>query len=400
MADVLTGVGPYLAIFLASKRHFDPAQVGLAVSAGALAQVALQTPVGAFIDRTTRKRLLIAVAAGLTAVGAIMIVLFPAIPVVIGAQALIGGAGAVFPPAVAALSLGIFGRAALPARQSRNEAFNHAGNLAGAALFGVMGYYVAQSGIFWCVAALGVLTAFVVMHIREEDIDHERARGGTEKPDGEARTPTAARGRQRPTGEASLRDLLRDRTILVFVASVVLFHAANGAMLPLVGQVLGGDHNRASTLYMSAIITVAQLTMIPVDLLLIRAGARLRHKPVFLIAFGAVLVRGVLFAVTTSHVALISIQVLDGVGAGIFGVLSVLVIAELTKGTGRFNLAQGAVATSIGIGASMSNAGAGLLAKHAGFPTAFAVLAAMAGLGAALYAFGMPETSGDAVPMT
>jgi MFS family permease len=299
MADVQTGVGPYLAVFLRAVRHYGPGQVGMVMAAGAVAQVALQTPLGALIDRSAAKRVLIAVAAGMTGVGAVMIALFSPVWAGAASQLLIGGTGALFPPAVAALSLGIVGWTALTAR---TEAFNHAGNVVAAIGFGLVGVAIGPRAIFWCVVGLAVAAAISALAIRERDIDHVRARGGD---DGPRRLPTGA------------RSLARDRRHLVFVVAVVLFHAANAAMLPLVGQALAGDDDHGAPLYMSAVI------------------------------------------------------MLDGVGAGIFGVVSVLVIAELTRGTGRFNLAQGVVATSIGIGAALSNLGAGALAKHAGFPAAF-----------------------------
>jgi MFS family permease len=375
MADVQTGVGPYLAIFLRAVRHFGPGQIGLVMASGVVAQIAAQTPLGALIDRTTKKRVLVAAAAGLLAVAAIALAVLTPVWTVVAAQSVIGVTGAVFPPAVAALSLGIVGKAALPRRMARNEGFNHAGNVAAAIAFGAVGVAIGTRAIFWCVVGLGVAAAVAALAIRERDIDHARARGG---------------GSGSPEG---LRVLFRDRSMLAFVASVVLFHAANAAMLPLVGEQLAGGDDRAGPLYMSAIIIVAQLTMLGVDVLLARRSDRLRHKPLFLIGFDSIALRGVLFAVSRSHALLIAIQVLDGIGAGIFGVVSVLVIAELTHGTGRFNLAQGATATAIGIGAALSNVGAGELAKREGFPAAFLALAAVAMTGCAFYAWLVPETA-------
>jgi predicted MFS family arabinose efflux permease len=267
---------------------------------------------------------------------------------------------------------------------ARNEGFNHAGNVVAAIGFGIIGVTMGTGAIFWCVVGLAVAAGAAALAIRERDIDHARARGD-DGADGKA--------------SASVRALLGDRRVLVFVVSVVLFHAANGAMLPLVGETLAGHNDHAAPLYMSAVIIVAQLTMIGVDVILARRATRLRHKPVFLIGFAAVALRGVLFAVARGQALLIAIQVLDGIGAGIFGVVSVLVIADLTRGTGRFNLAQGAVAAAIGTGAALSNIGAGQLAKHVGFPAAFLALAVVAATGFGFYACCMPETSASSAPL-
>jgi len=84
--------------------------------------------------------------------------------------------------------------------------------------------------------------------------------------------------------------------------------------------------------------------------------------------------------------------VLDGVGAGIFGVVSVLVIADLTQGTGRFNLTLGAISTAVGIGASLSQAIAGFIVHHAGYNTGFLFLAAVASVAFGILYLFMPET--------
>ena len=89
-------------------------------------------------------------------------------------------------------------------------------------------------------------------------------------------------------------------------------------------------------------------------------------------------------------------QILDGMGAGIFGVLSVLVVADLTRGTGRFNLTNGAISTAIGIGAALSNAISGVLVQYAGYRGAFLTLAAIAGLAGLWFGLMMPETGGIA----
>src|SRR5579883_1282539 len=136
MADTQTGVGPYLAIFLQTLRHYDPAKIGMVLGAGSIAQVVAQTPAGAWIDQTRRKRLIIAAAALLIGIAALMFIFLPQLWATIAAQVLLAGSGAVFAPAIAALSLGIAGHRYLTQRQSRNEAFNHAGNVVAALTFG------------------------------------------------------------------------------------------------------------------------------------------------------------------------------------------------------------------------------------------------------------------------
>jgi MFS family permease len=245
-----------------------------------------------------------------------------------------------------------------------------------------------------------IATVLSVNLIRERDIDHQRASGGEEGPNAgntDKDKPTADREHQSRTANEDGKPkgflaLWTDKRLLIFAVTVILFHSANAAMLPLVGEMLGGDKSRTATLYMSAIIIVSQLTMIPVAILVGKFGQKLGRKPIFLVGIASVAVRGVLFAIFKNPYALVATQVLDGIGAGIFGVLNVLITADLTQGTGRFNYAQGAISTATGIGASLSNAGTGLLVKHSGFPTGFLTLAGVA-VGAFVFAwFLLPET--------
>jgi MFS family permease len=116
------------------------------------------------------------------------------------------------------------------------------------------------------------------------------------------------------------------------------------------------------------------------------------RKPLLLIAFGVLPVRAVLYTLTGNTGALVSIQVLDGIGAGIFGVVSVLVIADLTEGSGRFNLTLGAIGTAVGIGASLSQVIAGSIVHHFGSNAGFLFLAAVAAAAFGILCFFMPET--------
>jgi len=194
---------------------------------------------------------------------------------------------------------------------------------------------------------------------------------------------------------AHLWDVLTDRPLVIFGLSVVLFHFANAAMLPLIGQRLAAGHPRESSVYMAVCIVGAQLVMTPVAMFAGRFASLWGRKTVFLIGLAALPVRGVLYTVNDNPYFLISVQLLDGIGAAIFGVVSVLVIADLTRGTGRFNVTQGVVATATGLGAALSNGIAGFVVKHGGYNAAFLFLAAIAAGGCALFYFAMPETKRD-----
>ncbi len=343
LADVRDGLGPYLAIYL-SVRRFDPAAIGIAMSAMGIATVAAQTPAGALIDRIWHKRLAVVAASLAVGAGSLAMVLRPTLPVIVSSQVVIGIAAAVIAPAITAISLGLVGHGTLAPRTGRNEAFNHAGNVAAAILAGVIGDFVAYEGIFYLLAAMCVATMVSTLFIRKEEIDHDLARGsnrlenGTPAPGEPARTGKDNPGHSRVV---AIRELIADQRILIFSASVVLFHFANAAMLPLVGQKLTDGHKDGAAGYMSACIIAAQMVMVPVAIVSSRLAESWGRRAVFLAGFMVLPIRGLLYTFTTNPSALVAIQLLDGIGAGIFGVVGVLVIADLTRGTGRFNLVQG-----------------------------------------------------------
>jgi MFS family permease len=377
LADVQTGVGPFLAIYLAGY-GWDEQRVGSALTVGGIAGLLTQTPAGALVDGLRAKRALLAAGIVALSVGALLIALLPNFWTVMSAQLLIGGTSSVFGPAICAVSLGIVGHTLFDRRQGRNQAFNSAGNVVAAVSMGLLGYLISNRSIFFFVAVCALPTLLMLIIIRPEEIDYERARG--------AKLGDAA---VKPVGA---RALLKDRPLLVFLACAVLFHFANAAMLPLLGEMLAKGHGRSSMLFMSACVVTTQLVITLIAAWSGRKAGSWGRKPLLLIAFGVLPVRAVLYTLTDNTIALVAIQLLDGVGAGIFGVVSVLVIADLTQGTGRFNLTLGAISTAVGIGASFSQVIAGTIVHHFGSTAGFLFLAAVAAAALGILYFFMPET--------
>ena len=377
LADVQTGVGPFLAIYLAGY-GWNEQRVGIALTVGGIAGILTQTPAGALVDWLRAKRALIAAGVVALAVGALLIAFVPTFWSVMSAQVLIGGTSSIFGPAIGAVSLGIVGRAAFDIRQGRNQTFNSAGNVIAAVSMGLLGYLVTNRSIFFYVVALAVPTILALSLIRPADIDYEIARGAT---DGDkAAKPVAA------------RKLLKEGALLTFLVCAVLFHFANAAMLPLLGEMLAKGHGRSSMMFMSACVVTTQVVVTLLASWTGRTAGTWGRKPLLLIAFGVLPVRAVLYTLTANTTALVAIQILDGVGAGIFGVVSVLVIADLTRGSGRFNVTLGAISTAVGIGASLSQVIAGSIVHHFGSNAGFLFLAAVALAAFGILYFFMPET--------
>jgi predicted MFS family arabinose efflux permease len=133
--------------------------------------------------------------------------------------------------------------------------------------------------------------------------------------------------------------------------------------------------------------------MIPVALAASRLPESWGRKPTLLLAFLALPIRGALYTLSNNPYYLVAVQVLDGVGAGVINVVGVLVIADLTLGTGRFNFLQGGLATATGLGASLSNFVTGVVVHAGGFDAGFLTLAAIASAGLMYFAWTMPETN-------
>jgi Na+/melibiose symporter-like transporter len=279
----------------------------------------------------------------------------------------------------AAISLGIVGRSAFTRRIGRNEAFNHAGNAFTAIVAGVAGYLIAPAAVLWLVAVLAAASACAALAIDGREIDQMMARGSDKKDD----------GKDEPSG---LRVIFESKPLLFFTAAITLFHFANAAMLPLIGERLSQGQKGAETLFMAACIITAQVAMVPMAVLVGAKADAWGRKPLFLLGFAALPIRGVLYTSSNDPYYLVSIQLLDGVGAGIFGALFFIVTADLTKGTGHYNLALGAVSAAWGLGAALSNSVAGFIVDRAGFNAAFLFLAATGLLAFLLFWIAVPET--------
>lgn len=380
LADVRDGLGPYLAIYLLTVHHWDEASIGFTLSAAGIAGIVAQTPAGALIDATRAKRAILVAAAIAITIASLAIPVFPSLVPVTILQAMSGVAGAIFPPAIAAITLGIVGPKAFARRIGRNEAFNHAGNATAALLAGGFAYWFGPVAVFWLMAAMAAASVAATLSVPAAAIDHDVARGLHDEADG---TATA-----RPSG---LAVLLTNPPLLVFAASTTLFHFANAAMLPLVGQKLALANPELATTLMSACIVAAQLVMVPVALVVGATADRWGRKPIFAVALAVLCLRGLLYPLSDDPYWLVGVQLLDGIGAGIFGALFPLIVADLTEGTGHFNVAQGAIATAQGIGAALSTSVAGAIVVGYGYGAAFVTLGLAAGLALTLLLALMPE---------
>jgi MFS family permease len=391
LADVRGALGPYLNVFLITQQHWSQTEVGWVTTISGLLGLVAQTPAGAAIDATRRKRGAVVLALIILAIGASVIFAAPRFWPVMVANTAIAVVGDVFGPAVAAVTLGLYARKHLALRMGRNAAFDHAGNVAIAAAAGGVGYLLSQRAVFLLVPVFCLLAAIAMLSIPSAAIDEGRARGLGD------RESTEAEDGEKPSGYAVL---LRCRPLVLFGICAMLFHFANAPLLPLVGQKLAQAYPVWATAMMSSCIIAAQLIMLPVALAVGRTADRIGRKPILLVGFAVLPVRALLYTLSDNAAWLIGVQLLDGIGAGIFGAITPLLIADLTRGTGRYNLAQGAVATAQGVGASLSGLAAGVIVDHLGYSTAFLAFGAAACVALATLFVAMPETAQDRAKTT
>ena len=329
VADVQVGFGAFLAFYLANL-DWSKQSVGLALTVGGLAGVAAQIPGGALADAVRWKRGLLACGIGMIAASALILALWPSVPLVFAAVVLHGVSGGFITPTIAAISLGIAGRQRMSLRVGRNFRFAAAGNALTAAAMGGLGYYLSSNVIFFVAAILCIPTLVALSQIRPDEIDYARARNASK--------------RDHTVDLQRIVDLARNHKLVVFGICVVLFHFANASLLPLVAQNLGHSGNPTSPLFMAGMIIVPQIFVAILAPWVGYWSELWGRKPLLLIA----------------------IQMLDGITGAVMTVLTILVLTDLTSGTGRFNLAQGVLGTLMAIATAISTGVFGFVVEHAG----------------------------------
>jgi MFS family permease len=364
LANVRDGLGPYLAIYLLSQKNWNPEDIGFAMALPGFIRILFQSPAGAFIDKTRFKRGIIFLSSFIVALSCITMVFYNTHFIIYSSQIFIGIATSAYTPTVAAITLGIVGYKFLPKRIGRNESFNHLGNIFNAIAAGLIGYYISYEALFYLVGLSCIASSCSILLINKKDIDHSKARGATDM-NKETHTPI------------SPIKFLFSRNIILFGIAVTLFGFSNGSMLNLASQKLYMYNNEFAAIGISACIIVAQTVMVFVAKLTGKIGLEGNRKILFLLAFLVVPLRGFLYLLSNDPIYIIAIQVLDGIGGGIFGVLTIIMIADLTEGTGRFNLTQGVMTAIIGIGTSISCYITGVLAKDFNYNKAFLFLTAI-----------------------
>lgn len=369
LADVRDGLGPFFGVYLQSH-GWAPDDIGYVMTLGGLVGVVAASPLGALVDASRDKRRLLIVVVGGIVAAAVALFLAPDPVVAAASQMTQGLLAAAVAPLVSALSLGLVGQAGLPVRLGRNEAWNHAGNASSAMLGMVVGWFYGIGGVLLVMTGMGVLSLLAVRGIRPQHIDYAAARG--------LETDILAKGDGQTAGPAPSRlNLLFGNKALLCTGGIMLFfHLGNAAMLPLLGQSAVAHFDVNPAVYTACTVLVAQGTMILTALWAARVASRRGYGPALFCALAALPVRGLIAGFWHSPWNIVPVQILDGVGAGIMGVVTPGMVALLLRGSGHINLGLGMVMTMQGIGAAFSAAWGGMVAAHYGYGMAFLALAA------------------------
>jgi MFS family permease len=383
MADVQTGFGPFVSVYLTTQ-SWTQVDIGLVLTVGSLIALAGQMPGGAVVDAARSERLVAACGVIAISISAIALAAWPIFLLVLLGRILHAAASCVLGPAIAAISLGLVGHAGIGERLGRNARFASIGTGLAAAAMGALGYFTSSRYVFFATAALIVPTLIVLFQIRPNEIDPIRAHGGKHDTG------------MRKLG-AGLMALVANRPLMILAVCALLFHLANAAMLPLMGSLLTMRSSTWATVAIAACIVVPQLVVAAFSPWVGRQAQQWGRRPLLLLGFAALPIRGVLFGVVTDPFLVVAVQLLDGISAAVLGVLIPLVIADTTRGTGRFNLAQGIVGSAVGIGATLSTTLAGYASDYLGSSAAFLGLAGLGLVGLILVWLTLPETRPDAL---
>jgi len=374
LADVQTGFGPFVAVYLTTQK-WTQVEIGFVLSIGGLVGLIGQMPGGAIVDAARSERLVAGLAVATIGASALAYAAWPIFPVVVTAATL----SCVLGPAIAAISLGLVGPLAIGERLGRNARFASLGNGMAAAVMGTCGYFLSSRSVFLVTFILAIPTLLALARIRESEIDAARAHG-------------AVMREVADVNATSVLSLVRQRPLLIFAGSVLLLQLANAAMLPIMAGVVTTRSSQWAPVLIAACIIVPQAIVALASPSVGSLAQQWGRRPLLLLGFAALAIRGALFAVVNDPYLLVAVQVFDGITAAVFSVMVPLIVADVAFGSGHFNLAQGIVGTATGIGASLSTVLAGYISDMFGSSVAFFGLAAVAAAGLVLIWFVMPET--------
>lgn len=366
LADARDGLGPFLDAFLTTK-GWQPLDLGMLATIGGAIGLAAGVPAGAFADRTRNKRMMIVVPIAVITAMSFLCIAWPQRGVVFVTQALAALAGVLIAPALTSITLGVVGPKHFGRQLGRNEAWNHAGNVV--LLGGTWGAsaWLGLPGVAGLMLVTTMAAIMATLAIAPASIDHAAARGLA--PAG----PTAvkeASGVPAQAATPSWRALATNRSLLLLSVALLLFHFGNAPLARLIAQQFALQMQRPFET--TAVITmVSQLSALAAALAAQRIIRRDWVRAAAVLAVLSLPLRGVLAWSFSDFAMIYPVQLLDGLGVGLLGILTPFLVERMTRGSGHFNMALAAVMVVQGVGAASSNVVAGYLVAHYGYPVTY-----------------------------
>ncbi|MGJ4858815.1 MFS transporter [Labrys sp. La1] len=369
LADARDGLGPFLDGFLAT-RGWEPFTLGVIATIGGVLGMMTTPLFGALVDASAYKRTLIILPVILVTMMALWTLATPNGFSVFGGQSATAVVGAIIGPALMGLTLGLVGEERFPRQVSRNEFWNHTGNVASLAAIYAGTLLFGLQGVIGLMLFAAFATIAATLAIDPKLIDHQVARGLAHHEGSEA-----------PSGFSVLAS---SKGLILLSLVLMIFHFGNAPISRLIAQAFS---IQLGTPFRTTAITtgVSQLSMIGMALMAPWLIRRFGLATVFIVALAALPIRGAIAGTFPSFAFVFPVQFLDGVGAGLIGIATPIAAERILSGTGRFNVGLAAVMTVQGIGASLSNVVAGWLTDLGGYGLAYWVHGCVALVALALF---------------
>jgi len=437
LRDGLTMINMQSAFLIVAKGYSEK-QVGILFFVFGMSQFLFQAPAGYLYDYTEKKVLWLSSAGVLTTlltVATAMLANDNNFVLMVFIKFLQGGVTSFIPPGLNSITQGIVGSVGMTQQVSVNEMMNHLGTAILVLLGSIVAYILYPNiGVLFVVSPIAcILFIFFLNKIKPGDIDHDAARGlktEIQNDDNPSYVPpggmegSVASSKKNlknkpsfvfgfgettavnPTGKRQADtplQILRDPILLLFIAICFLFHCSNGTILPLVMQTLAIGNGSVGMLMSGMCITIAQIVMVFAAKICGTYSGKYGRKWLFLVGLSIVPIRCAILAGLLTlkgdgeatllwQTVTLSTQVLDGVGAGIFGTMYILVTSDISGGTGRFGLTLGLTTAAMSIGGTVSGYIGQAFAEDYGYLQAFWILCVLSTVPALLYFLCMPET--------
>ena len=406
------------SVFLVVERGWTPGAAGTVWFTRDVSAIICSPFIGAFIDRSEHKRALLLLSLFVGTIAAVCVIWTQNFTFLIVKSIIEGAAMSFVQPIKNAMILGLIGQERFDGTSKKVEMVEHLGSFSIISIAGIIGIlYPNIEGVFYTIGLSGLLACFALIFMPlsiheeekekedEEEVNFEDVEELSETANSFCRKKILVRRKSSLINYESSRNLdvggtpatyisiLKNKDIVLFGCSVFFFHLGSSSVLPLLSKLMSIDSGSGDLSITCANIGIAQFSSIFSVWAMgsyIEKGKQ--HKVPILIGYiTAVPLRCIAIIILNKYwpnqYALMATQLLDGIGAGTFGLSLPLVLKVLTKGTGHFSFSFGAVSTLYMCGAALSNLISGFIVTFIDYSTGFVSLAVMGSISVILMSF-------------